>query len=1157
MKIKELHIRNIASIEKADINFEEDLIDKGTGIPSSTFLISGHTGTGKSVILDAISLALYKNTPRIAGVVDRQNNNFTDTHGNELGIDDIEQYTRIGISHTDDCYSEVVFEGNDGIEYRARLELGLTKSRTKDEHDNYILKHSTPTWKVKAGNADWQTGVTTCKQLILDAVGLTFEQFGRMAMLAQGQFAAFLTGAKKERESILEQLTNTSHFTEYGQAISNLYNRAKTEKKQAENTFNIEDNHTLGAEDLERHLRDLTELSDKEKSLSEQLEAIEHKIRQVEQLEKSNAAKNKALEKKAEFEAKAQSDEYKDKTLLVKDWESTVTERQRISDIHSANNLLRQFQAEEQGIKRSFHQLAADLKAREADITAQKAKIKEEKQWLDKQADREELYENHGAITLQIGDIQKNLRSLEKSTRELDAEKEKTDKLKHEVQTLKAKSEKIGESAKACQANIEHITKKCTTLKPEETKDRYMAIGREILGLKNLQESIKSHLTTLAQLADRKAEIEQETEALKQLTAEAEATYKTLEIARERFEEASNRLTTMGASLEDTLVDLRKRLANEHEERCPLCGQELKEIYAEDKFRAILTPIEAEKQKFAKERGEAETLYTEAKRKQDTASGTLNTKKSQLDQDKAKVKEEEATIKREMTKIGLAADNASDPTLLLSDISTRISQKEAEEQKLKEKLDQLSELERELNTLRDEKTSIDGQKAETDKQLISAENKLANNKNEIARLEQEAEKLRTELTVATSAITAKIGTYYPNWQTDMDAAKSSLTTDASLYKAKKKTWEEMTRNMENATSTRNTLVSHHDEIRTKCPEWDTTVNPQPYACSNITNEWTQLISKISRLKANIKNAHDNIEACTKVLEAYYEQSGKDEAHLITIGNRAKEVEPSRQYISKVDNELKLQAEAIRTAEEEILAVYKALGIDHMDSLPDKEELLKTKKEISDEKDATIAQKGAINKALEQNNRNIEKRNEAERALHEANKKLSKWELIYRYFGGTRFRTLVQTHILRPLLSNANIYLRQITDRYELTCSEDNEQLSILVHDLYNKGCVRSATILSGGERFMISLALSLALSSLNCPDMNVNILFIDEGFGTLDEKSLDSVMSTLEKLQEIAGQSNRRVGIISHREELYERIPTKILVDRRGESRSVIKIVNS
>ena len=74
---------------------------------------------------------------------------------------------------------------------------------------------------------------------------------------------------------------------------------------------------------------------------------------------------------------------------------------------------------------------------------------------------------------------------------------------------------------------------------------------------------------------------------------------------------------------------------------------------------------------------------------------------------------------------------------------------------------------------------------------------------------------------------------------------------------------------------------------------------------------------------------------------------------------------------------------------------------------------------------------------------------------------------------------------------------------------------------------------------------------------NVNILFIDEGFGTLDANSLESVMSTLEKLQEIAGQTNRRVGIISHREELGERIPVKIQVIKKGEGRSTIEVTHA
>lgn len=114
MKLKELHIRNIASIERADIDFEKDLNDAITGDPASIFLISGDTGAGKSVILDSISMALYKKTPRIADVANASKNDYTDAEGEQIRVASIEQYTRLGISDKDKSYSEVVFEGNDG-----------------------------------------------------------------------------------------------------------------------------------------------------------------------------------------------------------------------------------------------------------------------------------------------------------------------------------------------------------------------------------------------------------------------------------------------------------------------------------------------------------------------------------------------------------------------------------------------------------------------------------------------------------------------------------------------------------------------------------------------------------------------------------------------------------------------------------------------------------------------------------------------------------------------------------------------------------------------------------------------------------------------------------------------------------------------------------
>ena len=109
-------MRNIASIEDADIDFEKGLTDGVTGDPASVFLISGDTGAGKSVLLDGLAMALYKNTPRIAGVANSQKNEFTDAEGENIRVGSIEQYTRLGISDKDECYSEVVLIGNDGRE---------------------------------------------------------------------------------------------------------------------------------------------------------------------------------------------------------------------------------------------------------------------------------------------------------------------------------------------------------------------------------------------------------------------------------------------------------------------------------------------------------------------------------------------------------------------------------------------------------------------------------------------------------------------------------------------------------------------------------------------------------------------------------------------------------------------------------------------------------------------------------------------------------------------------------------------------------------------------------------------------------------------------------------------------------------------------------
>ena len=328
-----------------------------------------------------------------------------------------------------------------------------------------------------------------------------------------------------------------------------------------------------------------------------------------------------------------------------------------------------------------------------------------------------------------------------------------------------------------------------------------------------------------------------------------------------------------------------------------------------------------------------------------------------------------------------------------------------------------------------------------------------------------------------------------------------------------------------------------------------------YGSADVNSEWTKLYGNCNTAKQKIEEATKSIELYSKQLNEYYNESGKTEKMLSDIEAKCNELESARGFVKDIDAKYRSCKDAIGRAESMISEKMKEIGAESEQDIPQREILEETKQSLSDALQELAGKIGEINSKLRLNDDATQKMKDSEDILEKSKREFEKWERVNKVFGGTRFRTLVQTYILRPLLNNANIYLTKITDRYTLTCSEDNEQLSILVLDRYNKNQVRSVTVLSGGERFMISLALSLALSSLNRPDMNVNILFIDEGFGTLDEKNLDSVMSTLERLQEIAGQSGRRVGIISHREELDERIPVQIRVTKKGEGRSVVDVI--
>lgn len=1153
MKIKQLHLRNIASIEKADIDFERDLADKATGQPVPIFLISGDTGAGKSVILDAIAMALYKKTPRLVEVKNRANNTYTDEQGDSVSINSIEQYTRLGISHNDESYSHVVFEGNDGLAYEARLELGLAKTRAKGADGKPLLHHRTPAWTVKVADGDWQRVEAKTGQPILDAVGLSFEQFGRMAMLAQGQFASFLTGEKKEREAILEQLTNTEHFTAYGAAIKSLYDKAKVKQKVAKEKFETEAAHTLPAEQVEHYNNVYRELASQEGELQRQMAAVDTQVKAVELISQASATRQRKLQDRQLLEQHIASQGYNDKVRLVADWENTANERQRLDDMAAAQAKLAAARDDEARHAATFQALASDLEARKDALRTDTQTLAAMEAWLGARADRDALYTRHGEVALQLRQYKEKREALANAQKALEQEKAKTRQLSEAASKAQQLAKEKADAAARKQQELEEAMARRDALKPDHTARRLGEVAKEKAALERLAAHIGSYKEKTAEAQAAEGKIKEGHDKLALLRAAKEAAQKAYDEAERQGEEAKSRWDTMRQSVEETLVMLRRRLVSTQETVCPLCGQRLETIHMDEEFRHLLTPIEKEQQAKQKAKEEAEGKRNAAKSALDTFAGALAASLKQLEALHAAIKRDEKSIREEAQGAAVAIHEAFLPDETLSVIAFALNEKEEEEAALKQRQTETNALQERITVLFNEKKPLDAAKAKADNDRATAENNLGVNAQNIQRLAGEQAKGAEELKRAAADLQGKIGSFYANWQADIATTMQTITAEAQAYIEKKKEHDRLEAHVDNARSLAATLQGHHDRLLPSYPALPPTGRHALCPCKDINQEWGLFINATASLKSEIKGLAENIGACRSVLDAYYAQTGKTEGYLRAIASRKDELPEARLHIKQTGESLQSCKDAMAQAEATIGEQMRRLGAARPEDIPALEGLAERKGELSARHVAVAGQMGSVRQQLDDNQKNMANRERAERQLSEANKELAKWDLLNRHFGGTRFRTLVQTYVLRPLLNNANIYLGKITDRYKLTCSDDNDQLSILVHDLYNKGQVRSATILSGGERFMISLALSLALSSLNRPDMNVNILFIDEGFGTLDEANLNSVMTTLERLQEIAGQGNRRVGIISHREELEERLPVKIMVRKRGEGRSVVE----
>lgn len=202
--------------------------------------------------------------------------------------------------------------------------------------------------------------------------------------------------------------------------------------------------------------------------------------------------------------------------------------------------------------------------------------------------------------------------------------------------------------------------------------------------------------------------------------------------------------------------------------------------------------------------------------------------------------------------------------------------------------------------------------------------------------------------------------------------------------------------------------------------------------------------------------------------------------------------------------------------------------------------------------------GAIELQIRQDDERIAATAEKRKQLEGLRKEMDRWAVMAKLIGsadGKKFRSYAQAITLQRLIDVGNDHLGSISPRYRMEYAQptagSGENLEIIISDTYHDDNKRTMATLSGGETFLISLALALGLSDLASGKNLIQSLFIDEGFGTLDGKTLEKAMTTLEQLRD----QGKTIGLISHVASLRERIYCQIRLEPVGDGFSAIEVV--
>lgn len=1132
MKLQQLIIKNLASIEEATIDFEQ-----GPLAEESIFLICGETGAGKSTILDAICLSLYNDTPRMQRSPKEKYTDVGHTFSDkkeEINIDDVRQLMR---RNTAEAWVELSFIGSNEIPYLARWYVAKARKKVDGNIQNvaWTLTNRKTGEELKK--------VKEVKDEIQRCIGLNFEQFCRTTLLAQGEFTRFLQSNEADKSEILEKLTGTDIYSRIGMIIYDI-------TKQKKDAYDLQHQriaatHLLSEEEKETLLASLEQLkqdSRQQEVIAKELNRKHEWLRQELEYHKTRQEHQIQLEA---IESRIHSDEYREQSRLIQEWDVTTDARKLLKENKERDmEITRQVQEEQQYLQQ-FINLSEGILYEEEKIHAWQQEENTIRKYLESQQPFADMFAQSQTILTHLQNIL-NTQSQEKKRKvQLEQENSRLPQMEEactrQADRLKLEREK-GEQQDALlqQMNRQYQEMDMPARQAESKRlsEQEMQLTKTVHALQaffsaqqTLQEAQKAEQETATKLEEAK---QQHLFLKEKVTSYQKA-----------FDEAEKLYEKQKECTEQWAAEARSRL--QPGDTCPVCGQRITELPSDENFRSLLEPVH---QHLLEKKKQLEEVLAEVA--QNTAYGkslaTLfqqNQRQTTSAEKKCQQAQSEAWQQSK-----LAGYEAISPDIL-SEIPIR-------QDEIHRKQEEVSRQIKQAQTCLDAISKQQKQKDQQQKaieQCLNALNQAEKKRTEqINRIQTLQELIRSDQESAARLLqTVREQISWPEWETDWHTSPDDfilqLKQEASVYAQQQKRVDALINQRNLVQQAVDEMKSLQQQTREEYPHWEIgTLHPQPVQA--LSKGWSQLFAHVKTLHQSQLHTRELQEKGIQALQDFLQQHPEfTREKLEQLAAFPPEQIQSWREEQQKQNESRV---AVRAKLELVIQQIQQ----HQESKPDLEEevSLEELKKQYEEKNRIIQdfnqQIGQKQNLLDENRKNEERLRKEKEIEEQLKLDYQKWERLCFYFGdqkGKTFRNIAQSFVLKELLHGANYYLKRLTDRYELECQAGS--LTILLRDFYQGGTARPASTLSGGESFLVSLALALGLSSISQQSLSVDTLFIDEGFGTLSEGYLQTVMDTLEKLHQLGG---KKVGIISHVSGLRERIRAQIQVRRIDNSRSEI-----